>query len=442
MLAPGMRLALAIVLGSTAVAVAQPVMTYSSDPHPGIHRETWKDVSVPVTIRLIRIDLTRAEIEVLATTPSEAGQKTSDYAAHVGAQVALDGDMFDPSGYRPEGLAMGNAIAWPNTQIDPASAMFHFARVADHTDATIEPPQAISKLTDLPPGTQGVISGRPLLISNGIPSTFFDCNDAVTLPCDLAPRSAIALTEDRNTLILAAVDGWSASSYGATDAMLAAFLASAQIGAYSAVATNGGGASTLVVDGSVINTPSDGAERTIANHLAIKYGALPSLELVGLICASDLNQCMGGINVIVGATVTLDDGSVQISSSSGLYDFHGVAPRLACVTATKTGYYPGSRCVYVTAETQPTYGSMQLLPCPTSGCLAMPDAGIPDAAPLGMPDAPPVPDGGPDGGSHLMGPPGGGCCDAGDEPPPLALGLALATLLRQRRGTTSRPVST
>src|SRR5262249_4195956 len=84
-------------LGSSAAAT--PVMTFSADPHPGIHRETWADSAVPWRARIITIDLTSAEIAVYATKESERGLTTSAYATKLAAQVAINGDAFDVAGF-------------------------------------------------------------------------------------------------------------------------------------------------------------------------------------------------------------------------------------------------------------------------------------------------------------------------------------------------------
>lgn len=430
-----MRLAIAFVLATVGVASAQPVITFSSDPYDGIHRETWKDASVPVTMRVIRIDLTSAQIELLATEPGQAGQTTSAYVMHEGAQIGIDGDMFDPSGYRPEGLAMGGMMSWPATADDMASATFHFARVGAHTQAGIEVPEQVDTPLTLPTGTLGVVSGRPLLVSSGVPISLFDCTDPITIPCDQAPRAAVGLSENGHTLYLVVVDGWSAASYGLTDGQLAQFMASPAVGAFNALALNGGGAATLVQDAEVISTLSDGVERTVANHLAVKFGALPGLELIGRICESNLNDCSPTDNEIEGATVTLDDGSQQTSSSTGVYDFHDVVPRYACVTASKLGYQTHTRCVFVDANDQPTYDSIALQLCPVGGCIDLPDAGVADAGALGSPDAPTPPDGSRDAGNGLSSPPPGGCCQTGSDRPPIALAVVVAWFLARRRGT-------
>lgn len=82
------------------------------------------------------------------------------------------------------------------------------------------------------------------------------------------PRSAVGLSRDGRTMWLLAVDGRSAASVGMTlvelgDAMRA-------LGAWDALNFDGGGSTTLVIDGKVVNAPTDASgERAVANALLV-----------------------------------------------------------------------------------------------------------------------------------------------------------------------------
>lgn len=82
------------------------------------------------------------------------------------------------------------------------------------------------------------------------------------------PRSAVGLSSDGRTLWLVAVDGRSAQSVGMTlvelgDAMRA-------LGAWDALNFDGGGSTTLVVDGRIVNAPTDATgERPVGNALLV-----------------------------------------------------------------------------------------------------------------------------------------------------------------------------
>jgi len=428
-----MRVAVAALLVLATEASAAPSLTFSSDPYPGIHRETWRDMNPqqPVIIRLMRIDLSSSEIALYATKEADRGLSTSDYAARVGAQVAINGDSFAVNGYVPRGLAVGDSSTWANTADDARSAVFHLRRVGERTIAGIAADSVVAS-GDLPDGTEGVISGRPLLVRQSqVATDQINCNDPITMDCQLAPRTALAVSPDGNTLWLAVVDGWQSASYGMTLPDLAEFLR--QRGAGMAMALDGGSSSTLVQDGTVISVPSDGVERTVANHLAIKYGSLPKGELYGLICMHSVIGCATDVpsRKISGATVILDDTRTQTTDTTGAYDFLGVTPRLACVTVKKTGYLTVTQCRQVESG-QLTYNSVALWEGMDS-----PDAGVGEEdAGIGT-DASTVLDAQTgDAGNGYDGP-GGGCCDSGRDRPDVALLVVVAFFLTRRRGTTA-----
>ncbi|HEY5948537.1 MAG TPA: phosphodiester glycosidase family protein [Kofleriaceae bacterium] len=431
-----MRLAaIAAVLLLASEASAGVTLTFSSDPYPGIHRETWSDANPaqPLRIRLLRIDLSSSEIALYATKEADRGLSTSDYAARVGAQLAINGDSFAVNGYVPRGLAMGGSSTWSNTADDARSAVFHLRRVGERTFATISGDSVIQP-TDLPEGTEGVISGRPLLVRQSlVASDQINCNDPITIDCQLAPRTAIAVTPDGNTLLLAVVDGWQNSSFGITLPDLAEFLR--QRGAGMAMALDGGSSSTLVLDGTVINAPSDGVERNVANHLAVKYGMLPKGELYGLICKHSVINCATDVpsRKISGAAVYLDDSRMQTTDSTGVYDFLSVTPRYACVTVKKLGYLTKTQCRQVESGNL-TYNSIALWEGTDS-----PDAGVGEDGGIGI-DASTASDAQTSDGGNGYDGPGGGCCDSGRDRPNFGNGALLvlvAFFLTRRRGTTA-----
>lgn len=411
-----------------SIASASPTLQSDDDPYPGIHHEVWRDASVPQRIHLVRIDLSSSELTLFATAEDERGARPSAYADDVGAQVAINGDAFAVAGYVPRGLAVGGGEAWSMTADDGASGFLRFGRVAERTQAAIVEPEDVVAFGELPASTQGVVSGRPLLVRAGHATAQFDCGDALAIPCVRAPRTAVAVSADGNTMWLAVVDGWQAASLGMTCAELAAFLDAR--GVHDALALDGGGASALVLGTGVISSPSDGAERTVANHLAVRYGALTPGQLVGFIRERDVFDTTANLP---GALATLDDGRTDTVGADGMFNFPGVSPRLACVTASLTGYRTETRCVQVVGG-EVNYDSMALYP----------NSDFPDAGP-GGPDATPIDGGGPlgdggpigDGGGAMVGDGGDpgptGCCQAGGGSSGSALALLVALGLRRRR---------
>ena len=414
-----------------AEASAAPGLTFQSDPYPGIHRQTWVDPQIPARIRVLRIDLSSSEIAVYATKESDRGITTSEYASRVGAQVAINGDSFAVNGYIPRGLAMGDSNTWSQTSDDAASAVFHLRRAGERTVAQIIAPESIVTPADLPTGTEGVISGRPLLVRQSQAVGPFDCNDPVTMPCEYAPRTALGVSADGNRMWLVVVDGWQNGSLGMTLGDLASFMDN-QLNVGMAMALDGGASSTLVLDSAVISSPSDGVERTVANHLGIKYGMLPKGELQGLICKHSVANC--GTDVpsrkLANATVILDDGRTVVTDTTGFYSFAAITPRLACITVKKDGYLT----VYTCDQIKPnmiTFESVAMwegTDPPDAGVGH--DSGVPADASSAL-DAQTG-----DGGNDFEGP-GGGCCDSGRDRPDVALLALVAFFWMRRRGTTA-----
>lgn len=88
------------------------------------------------------------------------------------------------------------------------------------------------------------------------------------------PRSLVGFDADTSHLYLIAVDGRSAASVGMTLVEVADFLRAQ--GVAHALNLDGGGSTALLLDGKVINTPSDrGGERTVANALLIEERRRP-----------------------------------------------------------------------------------------------------------------------------------------------------------------------
>ncbi len=95
---------------------------------------------------------------------------------------------------------------------------------------------------------------------------------------DLHPRTAIGIDRDTGQLQLLVIDGRQSFSRGSTMKELAKLFQ--RLGAEDALNLDGGGSSIMVArqaDGSlaVLNSPSDGHPRPVANGLEVTYDAAP-----------------------------------------------------------------------------------------------------------------------------------------------------------------------
>jgi len=122
--------------------------------------------------------------------------------------------------------------------------------------------------------------GGPRLLTNGvIPNSFVGSEGFDASFTDSKhPRSAVGINKDSTKVFFVAVDGRQPSlSVGMTLSELAAYMKS--IGCYQALNLDGGGSTALVVRNQVVNSPSDGSERSVGNALLAVLEA-PVINLI------------------------------------------------------------------------------------------------------------------------------------------------------------------
>jgi hypothetical protein len=110
-------------------------------------------------------------------------------------------------------------------------------------------------------------SAGPRIARDGVPTEEYsleEFRDAFTFRRH--PRTAVGYTADEQTLIVVVVDGRQPSLSGGMTLPELARLMVAE-GAHHAYNLDGGGSSTMVVAGSVVNSPSDGRERPNSDGL-------------------------------------------------------------------------------------------------------------------------------------------------------------------------------
>lgn len=119
------------------------------------------------------------------------------------------------------------------------------------------------------PDMVGAIGGGPQIVRDGAP--IFRAGEVFTTKQlgPRAPRSAVGQLRD-GRIVLVAVDGRQPGySVGLTNFELAQALV--RLGAVTGMALDSGGSTTMAFDGSLLNRPSDGAERRISTALVFLY---------------------------------------------------------------------------------------------------------------------------------------------------------------------------
>ena len=255
------RLALLLFLANTAFAQWQPVI-------PGVDYEHV--VRGQMNAHIVRIDLARRSLRVIASNASDRGLTVSEFAKKHHAIVAINGDYFDEKLF-PIGRALGACGVWWEGASVPRKEGFV---TVGKRRADIQP-----NTMDVERWMSGGVAGWPMLVN--------ECHVIQDLPGSDSftraphPRTAAALSMDAKTLFLVVMEGRTEDAAGVTLPELATFLHD-DLGACQAMNLDGGGSSAMWLRDAIVNRPSDGVERKVGNHLGLvlasDYSGCPSLE--------------------------------------------------------------------------------------------------------------------------------------------------------------------
>ena len=318
-----MRLCLAVVIALTTLAGTASAADVTKDVADGV-KLTTRTTATPNVARVLVVDLGAPGVRLGSTKTNERKRTTSSYAKLVGAAAAVNGDFFSYATYSTSGLAAGGGAAWTGTKDNSSNGTLAFddAKRVELSDAS-------KTVAFDPTWMKGVVSGHPQLVNAGAPIT----TNSTSAACNTRnPRTAAGMTADKKKLIVAVVDGRSTISAGMTCTELAALMKS--FGADDAFNFDGGGSSTMYLRGTgVINKPSDGTERVVANHLAIYAPRLGSVGAVKGLVHAETDKS----KVLEGASVTLQGAGTDVTDPGGRYELETVPGKLS-VVAKKPGY--------------------------------------------------------------------------------------------------------
>lgn len=275
-----------------ASGLAFPLAACATSPRPagtalfpGV-RYAQEEAPGPAHVHVVRIDLTRPGIAFALTEGDHSkgmehvAKLTSAYLAERHAQLAINASYFlpfkggskggedyyphvgDPVDVSGAEIAGGKAVSPVETTIDErvdSMLCFHGAR------ATIVDGQQCPKNY-----TDGVAAGPRLIEAGKVKVSTLDYATGTH------PRTAFGISADRRRAWIVLADGRQADSKGMTLADLAELFR--KLGASDAINLDGGGSSTLAVEGvdgkprllnSTIHTGIPGRERPVANHILL-----------------------------------------------------------------------------------------------------------------------------------------------------------------------------
>jgi hypothetical protein len=290
-------------------------------------------------IHALIVDLSKAGVGLAGTPYAQRMKRTSDIGVAMNAQAAINGDFrsVSSSANLSEGLTISAGRKWPGTADNRFRGTFAWSR--DLIRAELLPSGPVVTKEDW---MRGLISGHPTILSGGTVGSWASgsfCGQR-------HPRTGLGLSADRRTLYLAVVDGRRSSSVGMSCAELGNLLKN--LGAQDAMNLDGGGSTTMWLRGKgVVNTPSDGAERVVVNHLLVYANPAPASAANGVL-RGKVHRAGDTSAAITGAKVRLDIGDQAISNANGIYRFSLPAGTYTG-TVTAAGYQPARLTATVTA---------------------------------------------------------------------------------------------
>ena len=245
-----------------------------------IYRRVVQFIPRPMIAHIIKIDMKANGMELFITPPDSEGEAplnartTSQFLDEFNVQIAINGDGFSPwwshspADYYPH---VGDPVA----PLGLSASNGEVYSTGVQTPIGIKPTLYVSRRNVLsfnnpPNNIHSAISGdRMIVIKGEIAPGLSDR--------EMEPRTAIGINRNGRYLYLIVVDGRQPFySSGATFVKLAQILIDQ--GAYVAMSLDGGGSSTLVIEGEagqpiILNSPIDnyipGRERPVGNHLGI-----------------------------------------------------------------------------------------------------------------------------------------------------------------------------
>lgn len=265
-------------LGNTGIQLSQPEPEQRRLFNGITYQRIVRQSPRLMVIHVVTIDLKADGIKTLVT-PGDSEQArplsaktTSQFLKDSGIQLAINGDAFTPwsdnglLGYSPK----------PGERVTPlglaASRGKMYSLDTDEQPTLYLADSGKASINAMSGKLYNAVSGYKLLVQRGAMVSGLESNNP-------QPRTAVGLNRAGSQVIIVVVDGRQPGySEGATEAELAAILLEQR--AYSAMNLDGGGSSTLVMQGDngeplVLNSPVHqgipGNERPVGNHLG--FGA-------------------------------------------------------------------------------------------------------------------------------------------------------------------------
>ncbi|MDF2439767.1 MAG: hypothetical protein JWN98_751 [Abditibacteriota bacterium] len=263
-----------------------------------------------------------------------ARSTVSEFAARTpGALAVVNAQFFDAKGSIQFLKVDGELV----NETQSAAVHDQQAIAVDERGAIgirLKPSSGWSSLSSLPT----IVSSGVGLIANGVRASF-DPADATY--AKRHPRTCVAMTTN-NHLLVVVIDGRSARAAGQSgEEMQSTLLRLGPI--INAFNFDGGGSTTLWASGAVLNQPSGGTQRPVANVLALfakPYQAKVQSLVLGAVREGEEKRPRAQIKIVDGAGVPIEGANVIVRFTGAITE-RGLlattnAQGIATITSTTT----------------------------------------------------------------------------------------------------------
>ena len=264
-----------IAIAVDAVEPDEPEVTEAPTQETVVTETSYSDGNISVTLTTYRYldtdvyvaDVRLSDADYLKTAFAEntygrnITQKTSAMADSVDAILAINGDYY---GAQRSGYVIRNGVLYRGT----SSGSEDLVIWRDGSFGIVNESEITAQAL-LDAGAWNVLSFGPALVTDG--AIAVDENDEVGRAMASNPRTAIGVIDDLHYVFVVS-DGRTSENDGLTLYELAAFMQS--LGCQTAYNLDGGGSSSMVFLGTVINNPVNGrrsSERSVSDIVYIGY---------------------------------------------------------------------------------------------------------------------------------------------------------------------------
>jgi exopolysaccharide biosynthesis protein len=252
---------------TTAAPVTEPVITDDSYDDGNIKIEIKEYRYFDTTVYVADVVLSSADYLKTALAKNSYGKnvtaKTSEIAKSAGAILAINGDYY---GARESGYVIRNGVLYRNKSRSNTDILV----IYDNGDMAVMSSGDITAEQLLADGASDVFSFGPGLLDNGqiIVSEGYEVGVAMASN----PRTAIGMIDELHYVFIVS-DGRTNESRGLSLYELACFMQ--DLGVTVGYNLDGGGSSTMVFNGEVINNPTTNGrritERSVSDVVCIGY---------------------------------------------------------------------------------------------------------------------------------------------------------------------------